>query len=361
MVPDRFKAGIARYQPSDAADLGAFQMSTFGIDGRQLDPERFDWLFRRNPHLGDDGPPLWICRRKGEIVGQQAEIPFTMVVDGTPIPAGWAIDLMVAADWRIRGVGPGLVATHAEQRGFVVGLTQTEDAVNIYLRNGWTEVGSSVPAYMRVLDARTVLRTAPFGGRARSAAPVAGVGLRALDAALAGVGWLAGLRLVPVRRFDARVDEVWEAARGDYCVLARRDAATVAWNIDQRPEADLYHRFYLVKGGRTLGYVVFRTTEHWGGRTMSVVDYLAPARWVAPMLTLAGHAARREGAFALMCRTFNTPAERSLRAAGFVLRGAGTTAPLRMFVHSTLDDAAVDAAVVRPEAWFLTAADADLS
>lgn len=359
-VPARFKAGIEPATPDDAADLAAFQRATFGADGRQLDPARAEWLFERNPHRIDERSGVWICRRKGEIVGQQAEIAFRLVAGGQELPAAWAIDLMVAPEWRIRGVGPGLMATHSELRSTVAGLTQNEDAVNIYRRAGWAEVGT-VPVYMRPLDVPELSRRAPFAARLRRVAPVLQVGLRAVDLAISGAARLAGLRLVPVDRFDERVDEVWERAAPDYPVLAKRDAATVSWQFDQRPEAAEFHRFYLVRGAKVLGYVALQRTGHWEGFSMAVIDFLAPARWVAPMLTLAARWARRQGAFVLMCRTVCKPAERSLKAAGFLPRGLAAALPLRMFVHTTVPDDAVRAAVGAPDSWFLTAADADLS
>lgn len=359
-VPARFKAGIEPFGPDDADDLAAFQRATFGAGGRQLDPARSAWLFERNPHRTEGSTGIWICRRKGEIVGQQAEIAFRLVAGGREYAAGWAIDLMVAPEWRIRGVGPGLTAAYSEQRSCVAGLTQNEDAVNIYRRAGWADLGS-VPVLMRPLDAAELVRRAPFAARLRRAAPVLGLGGRVVDAVLAGGARLAGLRLVPVDSFDERVDQVWERSAPDYAVLSRRDATTVRWYFDERPEAAEYRRFYLVRGATVLGYVALRATEHWGGTTMSVIDYLAPARWVAPLLTLAGHWARRQGAFALMCRTRCAPAERSLRAAGFLERGQSGASPLRFFALCTVPDEAVTAAVARPEAWFVTAADADLS
>jgi len=360
-VPQRFKAGITRYGPDDAADLADFQRHNFGDDARQLDPARFDWLFESNPHRQDgEGPALWICRRKDEIVGQQAEIPFTLVVDGAALPGGWAIDLMVAPDWRIRGVGPGLVSAHADESGLLVGLTQNQDAAGIYVTDGWTEVGS-VPVYLRPVDARALLLTAPSMARLRPLAPVVGLGVRAVDLALGGLRRALGLKLVPVDRFDDRVDEVWERSAPHYDVLSRRDRTAVAWSFDQRPDADAHRRHYLVRGSKTLGYVVLRETQHWGGKTMAVVDYLAPPRWVPPLLTLAAHEARRQGAFAMMCRTLCAPADRVLRLSGFSRRGLDVSSPLRMFVHCPDGDDAVQASVGRSGDWFLTAADADLS
>ena len=44
-------------------------------------------------------------------------------------PAVWSTDLMVDPDWRVRGVGPGLVDTHIAHPALVMGVTQTASGV----------------------------------------------------------------------------------------------------------------------------------------------------------------------------------------------------------------------------------------
>jgi hypothetical protein len=183
--------------------------------------------------------------------------------------------------------------------------------------------------------------------------------LRILDGVLALVLRLGGLRLSPVDRFDERIDEVWERSAPEHPVMACRDAAHVRWRFDEAPDADEVQRYYFTRGRRTLGYVVLKPGERWDQPASLVVDYLSPGRWVAPMLTCAAHEARRQGAFALICRTLNRPADRWLRTALFLRRGMGVSAPLRLVMHCAVPS--VCTLFGDPEAWMLTAADSDLS
>jgi len=188
---------------------------------------------------------------------------------------------------------------------------------------------------------------------------VLGPALRAIDGVFAIVLRLLGLRLEAVDRFDDRVDEVWERAAGDHPVLACRDAAHVRWRFDECPEAGELQRYYLTRGGRTLGYVVLQPSKRWDAPVSLVIDYLAPARWVAPLLVRAAHEARRQGAFTLVCRTLNQQADRRLRLALFVRRGTNVATPLRLVARCAVP---ADCTLVGDaNSWLLTAADSDLS
>ena len=118
-----------------------------------------------------------------------------------------------------------------------------------------------------------------------------------------------------------------------YLVLARRDLSVLSWNIDERPDRDSMWRYYLT-GRAALGYAVLRTGGRACAPTAVVVDYLATARWVAPLLVAAGDAAREWGAVAMSVKTRHERADRLLRAAGFVRRSRGANEPIRFMVHS---------------------------
>jgi GNAT superfamily N-acetyltransferase len=362
-VPARYLVGISRYTDADAADLRAFQERMYGDGARQLDGERFAWLFERNPSRSPDGLGLWICRRDGEVVGQQAEIPFALSAAGRVRPAAWTIDLMVDDAWRIRGVGPGLMATQLAERTLAGGLNLSDKGRRTYERSGWTDLGV-VPVYIRPLDAGRAMRLARLPDRVQRLAPVAGPALRAADLVLGTAARGMGLRLEPVGRFGDVADEVdgvWAAAAPDYPVLAVRDAATTRWRLDERPDRDRLRRFVLRRRGEALGYVAFRPTVGADDPAAVVVDYLAPVRWVAPLLTLAAVEARRDGAVALLCKTRNPGADRALRRAGFVRRERGTDPPIRfMFRCDESEVPEVARLVTDPDAWLVTSADSDL-
>jgi hypothetical protein len=357
-VSDRCKVGIARYRPGDADDLHKFQLEQFGEASRQVDDARRAWLYEQNPCLDAEGPGLWICRRDGAIVGQQAEIPLDLQIGRDQRRASWAVDLMVDGAWRLKGVGPGLMSTMVEGRSISLGLNLSEKGFTTFTRSGWADLGV-VPVYIRPLDARKALAVAPVPPRLRRSAPVIDPALRLADAAAAAAIRASGARLLPVERFDERLDEVWADAADHYPVLARRDLAATGWRIDQRPDAARLRRYLLVRRGRVQGYAVLRPTS-WSGESVVVVaDYLAPPRWVPALLLAAGQAARRDGAVAMVVKTRNEPADRGLRAAGFLRRRHGADPPIQLVVRCT-DEPGICALVSEPGNWFVTAADSDL-
>jgi GNAT superfamily N-acetyltransferase len=359
-VPERFQAGITRCTPDDTDDLAEFQLRMFGPGTRQVDPDRAAWLFDQNPYRTDPATrDLWICRRDGTIVGQQAEIPFDIRIGDRTLRTAWGVDLMVDPKWRVKGVGPALVQTIREANPLILGLNMSEKGFKTTMRMGFSD-GGIVPVYIRPLHLDRAAAAGAVSGRIAQVAPYAGPVLRAADRAAVAALAAAGAKLVPVDRFDERLDEVWAAASPHYPVVALRDLTANRWRIDQRPDSDALTRYYLVVRGRPTGYVVVRSGGTADAPTVIVVDYLAPPRWVAPLLVAAGtEARRRDGAIAMSVKTRNEPADRYLRAAVFVRRDKGTDDVIRM-VLSCNAEPDVCSLASQPENWLLTSADADL-
>ena len=361
-IPERFKVGIERVDPlgTEVADeLDAFQRAHFPPNGRQVAPANRTWLYTQNAHAGPDGPAFWVCKRDGNIVGQQTELPVELQVGDATRSASWAIDLMVDPKWRLRGVGPALIEKVLHNRTIVGVLYASKDGYPAFLNSGCIDLGP-MPVYRRPLDPRRALQLPRVPATLRRLAPVLAPALRLADGAFALGTRLAGARLVAVAAFDERSDEVWAACSSAYPVLARRDLPAVRWKIDQRPDRDQLSCYYLMRGGRALGYVVLRPTLSSGERTAVVVDYLAAPRWVAPLLLAAGRAAARDGAAALSVRTRNRWTDRALRRVGFLRSVSDGEYPIHHLVHCTDPDEAVAQLVLDPDSWFLTAGDGDL-
>ncbi|CAO3357085.1 GNAT family N-acetyltransferase [Azospirillum sp. A26] len=359
-VIDWKQRGVARYEPGDHASLEAFQRAHFGADAIQLCPDHFHWLFEEPPEREHEGPQLWLCKRNGAVVGQQGGIPFALKVGERNRRASWAIDLMVAPEWRLRGVGPALSETHTGASDLAVSLSMTEAAYKSYKRGGWLDLGN-VPTYLRVIDPLRCLRVSPYGGGL--AKLVARVGKPALASASMGYGLsakLLGARLVEIDRFDYRVDDLWEAASPQHSVIARRDWAFLNWRFDLSPQADRFRRFYVMRGETVLAYVVLRV-DHWKGEPVGVVcDYLARPGWLMAAFSLMTELARREGMVALMCRTLNAQAARPLSMMGFLCLKNGLRTPTRMMVRPALDQPELAGTVGDPKNWFVTIADSDM-
>ncbi len=352
--------GVARYESGDRAALEAFQRDNFGADSIQLAEDHVRWLFEAPPERDPEGTQLWVCKRNGGIVGQQAGIPFALKAGDGIRRASWAIDLMVAPEWRLRGVGPGLSESHAAASEVTVSLSMTDAAYKSYKRAGWLDLGN-VPTYLRVIDPQRCLRVSPYdGGLARI---VARLGRPALTAAaLAGhaAARTLGARLGEVKRFDSRADALWQAAAPQHACIARRDHAFLDWRFDAIPSAARHRRLLVTRRDTLMAYVVLRV-DRWRGEDVGVVcDYLARPGWLMPAFALVVEQARSEGMAALICRTLNQQAARPLSMMGFLCLKNGLRQPTRMMARAAADRQDLVPLIDDPRNWFVTAADSDM-
>lgn len=346
----RVRGAVARCQPGDREDLHAFQRQMFGPASRQADHAAFAWRFERHPLRGPDGPDLWIARRDGQVVGQQCALPMLLRVGPRERRAAWAIDLMVAPPWRLRGVGPALYGAVRDSETILCGLGVSEDARPALRRAGWLDLGR-VPRWLRLLrplePGQRLLGTWMAGGRlaglSRFAAPL----LEGLDAVLWATARAAGTRFEAIAAFDRRVDALWPLAARHYPVIARRDFAHLAWRYDDSPQAAAYRRFVLLRGGTLLGWAVLRHERE----VAVLVDHLCEPRWQGALFVHCLAEARRQGATALACLALPRGTQAVLRSLGFVRR------PGPRLVVSADEEIAL---LSRPGNWFVTEGDSDI-
>ncbi|WP_448206192.1 GNAT family N-acetyltransferase [Azospirillum sp. sgz302134] len=267
---------------------------------------------------------------------------------------------MVAQQWRLRGVGPGLSEMHAAASDVSISLGMTDAAFKSYKRAGWLDLGS-VPTYLRVLDPPRCLRVSPYdGGVARMVALLGKPAMIGGALAFNAAARVFGGRLVEVDRFDKRVDGLWEAAAPQHLCIARRDHAFLNWRFDAVPSAARHRRFYVMRGDLLMAYVVLRV-DRWRGEDVGVVcDYLARPGWLTPAFALIVERARREWMAALLCRTLNPLAARPLSMMGFLCLKNGLRQPTRMMVRTAADRTELVPLLGDPRNWFVTAADSDM-
>ena len=353
--------GIARYEPPDRPDLETFQRGTFGDGALQLDYAHFQWAFEDVPTPDPEGVQFWVCKRNGAVVGQQAGIPFRLKVGERVCRASWAIDLMVAPEWRLRGVGPALSETHSTASEVAVSVGISDAAYKAYKRGGWLDLGG-LTTYVRLINLGRCVRASTHDGRiSRTLAACGAPFAAAASAGFAGLAWLRGARLVEVPAFDGRVDGLWAAASPRHAVIARRDQRFLSWRFDRCPSAGRFRRLYVLRRGELMGYLVLRA-DRWKGASVGVVvDYLARPGWESRVFALAVEFARREGLAALLCRTLNAAIERPLTGMGFLCLRNGLNAPTRIMARPGPGGEDLAGVLSNPRNWFVTAADSDLS
>jgi hypothetical protein len=152
-------------------------------------------------------------------------------------------------------------------------------------------------------------------------------------------------------------DGLWEAARGEYALAARRDGAILAWRYGGSPDRS-FAVHVLDRGGERLAYAV-TTTERARGplRRAVLVDFLfggipAEARRAFLLAVLAG--AARTGALCVDALA-SRPADRELlRSVGF--RGKGDFLPFLLYGNAFAEG---HPELRRGEDWHLTFGDVD--
>ncbi len=349
----RLGRDVRRVTAADLPDVLAFQAHHYGAGARQTEAATVAWRGTRHPLRAPEIPEMWLCHRNEAVVGVQAGLPFELEAGGQRLRSLWAIDLMVAPEWRLRGVAPALLAALTGSRPVTVALGVAEAAQKAMRRAGWQDLGDA-PRWWRLL------RPLPpsVGGKARALSRLAAPAMTAADRlALPPLIAATGVACVRLERFDARADAIWEACRRDYAVMARRDGAALRWRFDDAPGAAAYRRYLLLRGGRPLGYFVLRESveARRGLHRALLVDFLCPRRWQAVLLAHAVVAARRTGAVVLQCLCPAPAAGRALAATGFARRPGQ-----RLMVHIRPDAEESFAHLRDPSRWFVTFADSDL-
>ena len=350
---ERARRGIERCTDDDLAELREFRAGIYGDRVDEVATASPEWLFDANPFRSPEGRGLWICRRDGRIVGQQAEVAFGLRASGETLRVSAAIELMVDPAWRLRGVGPALSQVQLDASRVVVGLSLSADGYRLYQRAGWIDLGV-IDRYVMVL--RNVAEHGNPATGARDRAVAVATATAAVGAVSLAHARTASTHLEAIDAFDARADGLWAAVAPSYPVLACRDVESLRWRLDLSPNADSYRRFYVLRRDRVVGYFVVRSSRWRGAPMLQVVDYFADPRWVGVVLAHCVTLAKREGNALVQVLTRNRPAHRRIQSLGFVRSERRN--PVRFMIWIDADDPLHDVLTV-PDNWLITDADAD--
>lgn len=344
---------LERMQEGETSALRKFEAAVG--QGRLTEKHAFEWLRRSHPEAASEDPPVWMAKRKDRVVGRQVAIPLTLRVDGTPVRGFWAVDLMVDPGWRLKGVGPLLMETLAEERPVVLALGVSEAAHRMYRRAGWLDLGF-VPRWVRPLRPARMAEQQFVGRRLGPLTPAADGFVGGLDRALAGLESLRGYRLERIPRFDSRVEDVVARVAPDYGVLGERDLAFLRWRFDEGPDAGRCVRYYLERRGEWVGYAVMHRRSAHHGPVLEILDCMVAPDHAGALLRLLAATPEARDALALHCMMLNRPLRTQLRLAGFVPRRPH----LRLMAHLRDDAQHLEPLLTDRDRWLVTMADGDV-
>ncbi len=272
-------AEVSRYRADDKRHVEALYRRVFGVDSAEANRLRWDWQYKRNPHMPSDGPLIWLAREGQTIVGQYATMPVKLLVQGKEIDAAWGMDVMVAPERQRQGLGEVLFRTWDRNVGASLGLGLSDSSYRLFGKLRWPDVGP-VPCFVKPLTRRALRR------------PGWSVGANKLLSAIT----LPWIRLISrtrplqgevrvIRHFDDRLDALWARVSPHFAFIVKRDAAYLNWKYIQAPHVR-YTIALLERDGDAAGYIVYRHVQEARGRVTIIVDWLTAPDDHSGMLTL---------------------------------------------------------------------------
>src|SRR5262245_36445342 len=209
---------IDRYRQEDRRQVESLYRRVFGPDAAGANRLRWDWQYRRNPHVAADGPLIWLAREGSTVIGQYATMPVRLSLGGREIDASWGMDVMVAPERQRQGLGDVLFRTWDRHTGASLGLGLSAASYNLFRKLAWPNIGP-VACLVKPLSRRALRRpTWPVGvNRLISYLTLPWIRVVSRSRPLHG-------EVQPIRHFDDGFTRLWERIRARFAFAVRRDA-----------------------------------------------------------------------------------------------------------------------------------------
>ena len=332
-------------------ELCDFQRDVFGESSRQADPDFTRWAFLRLP-----GNRLYICKRDGEIIGQQGRLGTTLHVDDQNIDAAWAIDLRVREDWRMRGIGVALSGERIGEQVVAMGLGLSGDAKRMLDRFGWQDLGR-IDAFVKPISSAGFTRLSRESSRYRRAVGhiLFQVG-RLLDR-----GWHTARRLLgahyqveEVADFDSSLEPLIALGRPEARVYAGRSREFLNWRFVECPITHDYRIFVARDNGNPVGLMVVRRRERRKRDTLVIDELFGCVKAQARLIDFLICEAHLAGADAIYYGGLGRETARMLRRRGFLGGKSG-----HRFMFFT-NDKSLEPVLTDRRNWCIRLADSDI-
>ncbi|HVT39028.1 MAG TPA: GNAT family N-acetyltransferase [Gemmatimonadaceae bacterium] len=244
-----------------------------------VDPrDHFKWKVHDFP----GGATLGVTEVESRVIGFAAILRRTWLVKGERVAVNDTVDLAVDPDWRGQGVYSRMFRFGEEHvdRNFDMSLAYVTKSQTVHVAKGrgYRSPGNPVRALIRARSVLSVARRARQGG---SLVPVPFLALGALGHKVMNRTRYAFHRqqgpqcsIRTVDGFDARLDKLLQAARGEFDLMQERGAAYLNWRYACRAGGQFTIRL-AESGEELLGYIVTRVSGEQG----YIADLLAlPSR-----------------------------------------------------------------------------------
>ena len=310
-------ADIERFTPDDRRGIEQLHRRTLGNEAAERLRLHWDWA-RRNPAHGVE-PPYWVVREGPTVIAASALMPVRVHVAGAEVAGAWSGDPLVVAERQRQGLGGGLLRAWDRSTGIALGAALSTATRGRLDEMRWPKA-HPLPCLVKPLSRRAFrIPTWPVMiNRLVSAITLPIVQVVSRTQPLKQ-------EVETVRRFDARVDRLWDRVASRFALAVRRDARYLNWKYVEPPHVR-YTSALLRRGDDVDGYVVYRHFREPQGRVTQIVDLLADPSDERGIKTLArwvDREARMDDSDKIRCHLTNAAFRRVLRRSGYFVVKSG--------------------------------------
>lgn len=308
---------IERFTPDDRRDIEQLHRRTLGNEAAERLRLHWDWA-RRNPAIGVE-PPYWLVREGPTLIAATPVVPVRVTVGGTDVTGAWSADPLVVAERQRQGLGGSLLRAWDRGTGVALGAALSDGTRSRLDEMRWPKA-QALPCLVKPLSRRAFR------------IPTWPVAINRLVAAMLSPIVQVVARTQPlkeevevVRRFDARVDRLWERIGHRFGLAVRRDARYLNWKYAEPPHVR-YTTALLRRGDDVDGFVVYRHFREPQGRVTQIVDLLADPSDERGIKTLArwvDREARMDDSDKIRCHVTHARIRRVLRRSGYFVVKSG--------------------------------------
>jgi hypothetical protein len=308
---------IERFTPDDRRGIEQLHRRTLGNEAAERLRLHWDWA-RRNPAGGVE-PPYWVVREGPTLIAASPLMPVRVSLNGSEIPGTWSSDPLVVAERQRQGLGGALLRAWDRGTGVALGAGLSPATRGRLDEMRWPK-SQPLPCLVKPISRRALrIPTWPVSiNRFVSAVTLPLVRIVSRSQPLRE-------EVEAIRRFDSRVDRLWDRLGSRFTLSVRRDARYLNWKYAEPPHVR-YSMALLRRGEDVDGYVVYRHLREPQGRVTQIVDLVAdPAdeRGIKTLARWVDREARLDDSDKIRCYATHASLRRVLRRSGYFVVKSG--------------------------------------
>ncbi len=343
---------IENLKLADKGKAIAFLQRAYDDNPRMSDESFWDWHYTQAPYKDAEKLPVWVAKSGEQIVGQVGTIPVEVNVEGIRRKAIWVLDMIVAPEFRRRGLAKKLVNAAHEVCPFgLVINTEAQVGSTKLLQDAGYKIIVNVPRFHKPLFPANDIREISKFNLLRKSVNFAFAPFRPR--------FKENKNVRVVETFDRSFESFWAEAETQWSCVVRRDVKYLEWQFLRQP-AKKFDIIGYYDGEKLLGYAVlfFRKTSANGAVPKAAISDICyhpdnPAKIIDALLQESLRIAVERGAGGLVTDALDGLMEARLAHFGFWR----VKNPLQFMVKS---DERQDL-LYNPRNWFLTRGDSDIS